>query len=119
MMSAAGSAQPAGQVPVQKGGHSAAGADFPVSRNNRDWMAAHYIDVGQGSATLFEFSCGLLLVDTGGQSSGIDGRARLTSYLEAVFKRRPDLNRTIDVIFITHPHRDHTNGITPLLDQSK
>lgn len=83
------------------------------------WMLSHFIDVGQGNATLLEFSCGLVLVDTGGQvTDQFNGPKRLADYLEGVFKRRPDLNRTIKTIFLTHPHADHTSGVTALLAMS-
>lgn len=94
-----------------------AGAASP--RLRKDWMLSHHINVGQGNATLLEFSCGLVLVDAGGQTSQlIDGSRRLVGYLEKVFKRRPDLNRTINTIFLTHPHKDHTEGVAALLAAS-
>ena len=71
-------------------------------------MRAHLIDVGQGAATLFEFSCGAVLVDTGGEANGyFDSSNALVAYLADFFDRRRDLNRTIDLLVITHPHRDH------------
>lgn len=83
------------------------------------WMLSHFIDVGQGNATLLEFTCGLVLVDTGGQvTDQFDGPRRLADYLEGVFKRRPDLDRTIKTVFLTHPHADHTSGVTALLAMS-
>jgi competence protein ComEC len=95
---------------------SASAANLPViGPSTRDWMAAHLINVGQGAATLFEFSCGLVLVDTGGGAAQTgDWRARFGSYLDDVFARRPDLNRRLDVVVLTHPHSDHTLGV-PLL----
>lgn len=86
--------------------------------NNRDWMAAHFINVGQGAATLLEFSCGVVLIDTGG--GGEPGRfwtRQFANYLDGVFARRPDLNRTIDLLVLTHPHIDHTRGTEALIEQ--
>ncbi|UVO53053.1 ComEC/Rec2 family competence protein [Sphingomonas sp. SUN039] len=77
-----------------------------------DWMLAHYINVGQGNATLLEFSCGVALIDTGGQ--GPAGTAKLIAYLNGVFARRADLNRTIALVVLTHPHSDHTSGVAAL-----
>jgi competence protein ComEC len=71
-------------------------------------MRAHLIDVGQGQALLFEFSCGAALVDTGGESNALfDSGGALENYLTAFFERRADLDRTLDLLVITHPHLDH------------
>lgn len=89
----------------------AAALDSNVNAASATRMAAHFIDVGQGAAVLLEFSCGAALVDAGGQADrSVDGNARLMAYLETFFQRRPDLNRTLDVAFLTHAHADHTNG---------
>lgn len=88
-----------------------------VSPSTPDLMAAHFINVGQGSSTLFEFSCGLVLVDTGGQGQATTDWAKaFIDYVNGVFARRPDLDRRIDVVYITHPHPDHTLGIKRLTD---
>lgn len=74
-------------------------------------MRVHLVDVGQGAATLFEFPCGAVLVDTGGETNDrFDGQAKLDAYLDRFFDGRPDLNRTLDAVFITHPHIDHTRA---------
>lgn len=80
-------------------------------------MSVHLLDVGQGAATLLEFPCGAVLVDTGGElNESFDGAAALMTQLEAFFARRTDLNRTIDLLVITHPHIDHVRGLPLLLD---
>jgi len=77
-----------------------------------NWMAAHYINVGQGNATLLEFSCGAALIDSGGQlADTVNSNQRLTDYLDTFFRRRTDLNKTLDVVILTHPHIDHTRGM--------
>ena len=75
-------------------------------------LRMHVIDIGQGAATLFEFPCAAVLVDTGGEStSDFDSTKALKAYLETFFARRADLNRTLAAVFITHPHIDHTRGL--------
>lgn len=94
----------------------AGAAPLPPPQLRPDWMLAHHIDVGQGNATLLEFSCGVVLVDTGGQvTDQFDGTRRLVEYLGEVFARRPDLQRRIAALYLTHPHKDHTAGVTALL----
>lgn len=79
-------------------------------------MAAHFINVGQGSAALFEFSCGAVLIDTGGQTGATtDWKAAFKQFLDSFFLRRSDLNKTIDVFYLTHPHPDHSLGIGDLI----
>jgi competence protein ComEC len=93
---------------------------WPLGPAQPGWMAAHFINVGQGSAALFEFSCGLVLVDTGRQDNAATDFAKaFTDYLDEVFARRTDLNRTIDVVYLTHPHPDHTLGAPLLIEPSR
>jgi len=78
-------------------------------------MRVHFVDVGQGDATLFEFPCGAILADTGGESvAGFSSTDRLAAYLDAFFARRTDLTRTIDLLILTHQHIDHTRGATKM-----
>jgi competence protein ComEC len=75
-------------------------------------MRIHFIDVGQGAATLFEFPCGAILADTGGEAVGdFSSTERLATYLESFFARRADLQRTLDLLILSHPHIDHTRGV--------
>jgi competence protein ComEC len=74
-------------------------------------MRVHVIDVGQGAATLVEFSCGAVLVDTGGESNNqFDSEQRLIRYLDRFFKIRPHLHGTLALLVLTHPHIDHTRS---------
>ena len=87
---------------------------LPVSENS---MVAHFIDVGQGDATLLEFACGVVLIDTGGENTAkVDGTDNLNIYLDAFFDRRTDLGRTLDLVVLTHPHLDHTRSVPTLLN---
>jgi competence protein ComEC len=80
-------------------------------------MTVHLLDVGQGAATLLEFPCGAVLIDTGGESNeSFNVEAELRRQIDAFFARRSDLNRTLDLLIITHPHIDHLRGLPTLLE---
>lgn len=80
-----------------------------------DDFKAHFINVGQADATLLEFSKGVVMIDAGGELQNIKpSRASLNDYLSQFFARRNDLNKTIDVLILTHNHYDHTSLITDL-----
>lgn len=77
-------------------------------------MTAHFIDVGQGEATLLEFPCGAILIDAGGENNESD--ARLIDYLNAFFEKRRDLNNTLDLVVISHAHYDHNRALDDLAE---
>ena len=80
-------------------------------------MFAHFVFVGQGAGAILEFPCGVAVIDTGGQFAGpTDGEVLFNQYLDRFFAARPHFNNTIDVLFTTHPHADHLNGLPLLLD---
>ena len=88
----------------------------PADTVAADAMSLHVIDVGQGAAQLIELPCGAILVDTGGERNRLyDSEPALIRYLDAFFDRRPDLDRTLSLLVITHPHIDHTRGIAAVL----
>lgn len=90
---------------------------LPSGRANANRMVAHFIDVGQGDATLLEFSCGAVLIDTGGERTDeVSGRERLGDYLNDFFLRRSDLAFTLNLVVLSHPHVDHNDGVNALLD---
>jgi competence protein ComEC len=90
---------------------------LPASQAALDQMVAHFIDVGQGDAVLLEFSCGAILIDTGGETTDeVVGRDRLHDYLRDFFVRRADLANTLKLVVLSHPHKDHTDGVTALLE---
>lgn len=88
-------------------------------------MRAHFIDVGQGDATLLEFDCGAVLIDTGGEyyrpdpqkPPVYDSTKKLTDYLDRFFKTRPNLNNRLESLILTHPHKDHTRGVPDILEK--
>jgi competence protein ComEC len=88
----------------------------PAGTDPDDVMALHFIDIGQGLAVLIELPCGAVLVDTGGEENErFQSEPRLLAYLDAFFARRGDLDATIDLLVITHPHIDHTRSIAAVL----
>jgi competence protein ComEC len=90
---------------------------IPHEEEIGDAMRLHFIDIGQGDATLLEFPCGAVLIDTGGeQNESFDSDAALRDYLDAFFDRRPDLDRTLDLLLITHPHIDHMRSVMTVLE---
>jgi hypothetical protein len=78
----------------------------PASLDPQRTLSIHLLDVGQGAATLLEFPCGAVLVDTGGElNASFDSRSALKAQLDAFFLRRTDLNRTLDSLIIWHSQR--------------
>lgn len=103
---------------VQRAGpENAFPSALPKAVAKPDEMVAHFIDVGQGDAVLLEFSCAAVLIDTGGElTNEVTGRKRLAAYLQAFFLRRPELANTLKLVVLSHPHKDHTDGVTALLE---
>jgi competence protein ComEC len=90
---------------------SHAGDNYSPGAEPAATMTVHLIDVGQGAATLLEFSCGAVLIDTGGEADDeFNSTEHLVAYLDAFFARRPDLHQTLALLVLTHPHIDHTRG---------
>ncbi len=78
-------------------------------------MNAHFINVGQGDATLLEFPCGAILVDAGAQDQ--EHVEILIGYLADFFdERRPDLANTLNSVIITHNHLDHTRALRSVFE---
>lgn len=96
------------------------GTFFKEAPGDAPRMRVHLIDVGQGAATLIEFSCAAILIDTGGESNRyMDSTANLVGYLRTFFESRPDLQETLALAVLTHPHIDHTRGAQVLFGEFK
>lgn len=95
------------------------------SHETKTKMRVHFIDVGQGDATLIEFDCGAIMVDAGGErwpsepweKAKYDGSEKLMKYLDNFFDNRPDLNSQLNSLVLTHPHIDHNLGVKKILDK--
>ncbi|MDP3763597.1 MAG: MBL fold metallo-hydrolase, partial [bacterium] len=69
-----------------------------------------FFDVGQGDAVFIETPQGQQILIDGGPSSVI---------LEKLGKEMPFWDRTIDLIILTHPERDHLAGLLEVLKSYK
>src|SRR5689334_2104015 len=87
----------------------------PSRAQEANVMNAHYINVGQGAAVLLEFPCGAILIDAGAQDDHY--KKNLVDYLTKFFDRRKDLNKTIALLMITHPHIDHNEALKEVADK--
>lgn len=80
-------------------------------------MRVHYINVGQGDAILIELQRAAILIDAGGETVyDRDLSDNLISYLNKFFEKRTQLDRTIDIVIITHPHLDHTKRLVDVVN---
>jgi competence protein ComEC len=78
----------------------------------------HYVNVGQADAILLEFDKFTVMIDAGGEATDDQHEdTELVDYLNKVFANRPDLNRTIDTIIISHPHLDHTMKLPDVVQE--
>jgi len=68
-------------------------------------LTVHFIDVGQGDATLIESDDATILVDGG------EANANVTEYLQA------QGIHDLDLVVATHPYADHIGGLIDVLDQ--
>lgn len=82
---------------------------WAYQRLGRQDLRATFLDVGQGSATLFELPGGYcMLVDGGGYSdnAAFDVGARII----APFLWHKKI-KTVETLILTHPNSDHLNGL--------
>ncbi|WP_055070800.1 ComEC/Rec2 family competence protein [Clostridium massiliamazoniense] len=83
--------------------------NFFSKRNYIKNLKVHYIDVGQGDATLIEYLDKKILIDCGPNSN----ESNLLKYLSGL-----NINK-IDYIFITHPHEDHIGNLDKIIANYK
>jgi competence protein ComEC len=77
------------------------------NKNEEKNLIVYVLDVGQGDAFLIESPTGIqALIDTGPPN-------KILSQLASVM---PQTDRSIDLVFISHPDQDHIGGILDVLD---
>lgn len=87
----------------------------PSGATSTDVANVYFINVDQANSALLEFPCGAVLIDAGARDQvGID---HLTNFLESFFARRPDLDRHIAALFITHTHKDHNFALKAVAER--
>lgn len=78
-------------------------------------MTLDFINVGYGDAILIRDGSFSMLVDCGDCTIG-DGGPGSTRISAADFLRREKIS-TLDILVLTHLHRDHSGGLTRLLEE--
>jgi competence protein ComEC len=81
-----------------------------VSQSNHANLEVTFFDVGQGDAIFVETPQGNQILIDGGPTSVI---------LEKLRKEMPFWDRTIDLIILTHPEKDHLTGLLDVLKRYK
>jgi len=74
------------------------------------FLEVNFFDVGQGDAIFIETPQRQQILIDGGPSSNI---------LEKLSKEMPFWDRTIDLVILTHPERDHLTGLIEVLKRYK
>lgn len=78
--------------------------------NKARFLEVNFFDVGQGDSIFIESPKGHQILIDGGPGSAI---------LEKIGKEMPFWDRTIDLIILTHPERDHLAGLLEVLKRYK
>lgn len=72
-------------------------------------LRVHFIDVGQGDASLIQFNSKSILIDAGPDENS----SNLIKYLKSCKVE------TLDYVIATHPHEDHIGAMDEVLDKFK
>lgn len=82
---------------------------FIYDKNNSG-LRAWFFDVGQGDAEFLDFAGGNQILIDGGPDDKI---------LQKLGKAMPFYDKSIDLIILTHPHKDHVFGLIEVLKRYK
>ncbi len=87
---------------------------IPLTYNvNVDKVSITFINAGQGDSTLIKDSHGgTFMIDCGSNSHLSIGSSEVVPYLKGTG------TDSIDILFITHYHSDHTNGVQALMEEN-
>ena len=86
-----------------------------MTKINNSALEIHFVDVGEGDATLVKFSSGkTMLIDAGEKSQS----KYIISYIDKVFFRDYK-NKKFDYVVLTHSDSDHTGGMYNILEKYK
>jgi len=83
-----------------------------ITERNDGELRIHFIDVGQGDATLVELPDGKIMLIDGGNGNR-SSNAMLLRHLNAL------KIKTIDYLFLTHADVDHYGGLTKVLEEKE
>ena len=72
-------------------------------------IGVSFLNVGQGDAELIQTQAGNILIDAGPNNKVLFELGKILPFYE----------RTIDLVILSHPNKDHYNGLFELLDKYK
>lgn len=84
------------------------GGGFAAQKPHPEKLVVHFLNVGQGDATLIETPDGVQVLIDGGRDAGV---------LRELGKLMSWGDRSIDMIIATHPDQDHISGLVDVLDR--
>ena len=71
-------------------------------------LLVSFLDVGQGDSSLIQIPDGKNILIDGGPDDGV---------IFELSKKLSWFDRTIDLMILTHPHADHVNGLTKVIER--
>ena len=85
-----------------------------MSKINKSAFEVHFVDVGEGDATLIRFSSGKTMLIDSGDNVKVK---QLTTYIDKVFFNSH--KKVFDYVVLTHSDSDHSGNMDTILDKYK
>ena len=85
-----------------------------MSKINKSALEVHFVDVGEGDATLIRFSSGKTMLIDSGDNVKVK---QLTTYIDKVFFNSH--KKVFDYVVLTHSDSDHSGNMDTILDKYK